>query len=174
MDLIFIGGSLRPASLNRRLMGFLAQEVMILGHSARIFAGEDLRLPLYEEGAPTPRAAMAMTEAVIVSPEYNAGIPGHLKNAMDWLSTQRPGPWTGVPVLLAAASPGAFGGARGLISWRATLANMGAWAAPGAITVPRADVNLAEDGTPIEERTILEITRTLESFLIMAERLARS
>ena len=180
MDLVFIGGSLRPGSLNRRLMGFLAQEVTILGHSARVFVGEDLRLPLYEDAAAVPRAVAAMTEAlrgaqgaVIVSPEYNAGIPGHLKNAVDWLSTQRPSPWTGLPVLLAAASPGAFGGARGLISWRATLANMGAWAAPGAITVPRADSNLAADGTPIEERTILEITRTLESFLAMTERLAR-
>ena len=181
MDLVFIGGSLRSASLNRRLMGFLAQEVTMMGHSARVFAGEDLRLPLYEEGLTLPKTVAAMTEAlrgargaVIVSPEYNAGIPPHLKNAVDWLSTLRPSVFKGLPILLAAASPGAFGGARGLISWRATLANMGAWAAPGAITVPRADTNLAADGTPIEERTILEITRTLESFLAMAERLSRS
>lgn len=181
MELVFIGGSLRPDSLNRRLMAFLAHEVTVLGHSTRIFAGEDLRLPLYEAGLAVPVTVTAMTAAlraargvVIVSPEYNAGIPGHLKNAVDWLSIQRPGPWIGLPVLLAAASPGAFGGARALISWRATLANLGAWAAPSAITVPKADANLAEDGTPIEERTILEITRTLESFLAMVERLSRS
>ena len=180
MRLVLLGGSLRAASLNARLLRHVLGELEARGHQASAFTGDALRLPLYEEGVvPSPEAlalhaALGETQGlVIVSPEYNAGIPGHLKNAVDWLSTQRPSPWTGLPVLLAAASPGAFGGARGLISWRATLANMGAWAAPGAITVPRAESNLAADGTPIEERTILEITRTLESFLAMTERLSR-
>ena len=178
MDLVFIGGSLRPGSLNRRLMGHLAREATALGHSSKIFAGESLRLPLYEEGLPVPASVNDMAEAlrgaqgaVIVSPEYNAGIPAHLKNAVDWLSLQRPNPWTGLPVLLASASPGAFGGARGLLSWRSVLANVGVWAAPGAITVPKADVSLGEDGTPVEERAKLETGRTLERFLSAVERM---
>lgn len=172
MKLVFLGGSLRPGSLNRRLMGFLARECEQEGHQAQVFQGEDLRLPLYEEGLPTPAPVEAMAAAlrsakgvVIVSPEYNAGIPGHLKNAVDWLSVQRPSPWTGLPALVAAASPGAFGGARGILAWRATLANLGCWVAPGAITVPLADRNLAEDGTPMEDRTRLEIKRSLDAFL---------
>ena len=180
MELVFIGGSLRPSSLNRKLMDCLAREASTRGHAVRKFEGEDLRLPLYEDGLEVPSPVTSMTEAlracqgaVIVSPEYNAGIPGHLKNAMDWLSTQRPNPWSGLPVLLAAASPGAFGGSRGLMSWRASLANVGAWTAPGAITVPKADVNLAEDGSPREERAILEIRKTLETFLAAAERMGQ-
>lgn len=181
MDLVFIGGSLRPSSLNRRLMGYLARVAPTRGHAVKVFEGEDLRLPLYEEELPIPAAVTAMADAlrtcqgaVIVSPEYNAGIPGHLKNALDWLSTQRPSPWTGLPVLLAAASPGAFGGSRGMLSWRASLANVGAWTAPGAITVPKADTSLAKDGTPLEERTILEIGRALDAFFTGAERMGRS
>lgn len=178
MNLVFLGGSLRVASLNRRLMGFLARECEKRSHSAQVFEGEALRLPLYEDGLPTPAPVQAMAAAlrsaqgvVIVSPEYNAGIPGHLKNAVDWLSVQRPSPWAGLPVLLAAASPGAFGGARGLLAWRATLANMGCWVAPGAITVPLADKNLAEDGTPAEARTLQEVSRALEAFLAQAARM---
>ena len=83
-----------------------------------------MRLPLYEEGLGPTAAIKLLHEAlggvqalVILSPEYNAGIPGHLKNAVDWLSTMKPSPWTGLPVLLCAASPGAFGGARALITW---------------------------------------------------------
>jgi len=180
MDLVFIGGSLRPGSLNRRLMGHLAREVAARGHAVKVFSGEDLRLPGYEEGLAVPAPVAAMTEAlaacqgaVIVSPEYNAGIPGFLKNALDWLSTQRPSPWLGLPVLLAAASPGAFGGSRGLQSWRASLANVGAWTAPGAITVPKADASLAGDGTPLEDRAVLEIERVLDAFLVMVERMGR-
>jgi len=180
MDLVFIGGSLRPGSLNRKLMGHLAREVAARGHGVRIFEGEDLRLPPYEDALPVPVPVTVMAEAlricqgaVLVSPEYNAGIPGFLKNALDWLSTQRPSPWIGLPVLLSAASPGAFGGSRGLQSWRASLANVGAWAAPGAITVPKADVSLAEDGTPLEDQTVLEIERVLDAFLVMVERMGR-
>ncbi len=172
MTLVFLGGSLRPESLNRRLMNYLAREAQSQGQSARVFEGEDLRLPLYEDGLPTPGPVEEMAAAlrnaqgvVIVSPEYNAGIPGHLKNAVDWLSVQRPSPWSGLPVLIAAASPGAFGGSRGVIAWRTTLANLGCWVAPTAITVPMADKNLGEDGTPLEERTRSEIHRTLQSFL---------
>jgi chromate reductase, NAD(P)H dehydrogenase (quinone) len=180
MELVFLGGSLRQGSLNRRLMGYLAREVSGRGHSTHVFQGEDLRIPLYEDGLPVPDSVNAMAVALrasqgamIVSPEYNAGIPGHLKNLLDWLSTQQPNPWTGLPVLLAAASPGAFGGSRGMLSWRASLANVGAWAAPASITVPRADVNLAEDGTPKEDRAIQEIRRALDAFLAGAERMGR-
>ena len=135
MRLVLMGGSLRPASLNARLLDYLAQTLGARGHKASPFSGEALRLPLYEDGE-APTAAIQALHAgllkahglVIVSPEYNAGIPGHLKNAVDWLSTMKPSPWAGLPVLLCAASPGAFGGARGLMAWRATLANMGALA----------------------------------------------
>jgi NAD(P)H-dependent FMN reductase len=106
-----------------------------------------------------------------VSPEYNAGIPGHLKNAVDWLSTMKPSPWAGLPVLLCAASPGAFGGARGLMAWRATLANMGALALPEAITVPQADQQLDAEGAPTDARTAAAVPRTLDAFLALVARL---
>ena len=108
---------------------------------------------------------------VIVSPEYNAGIPGHLKNAVDWLSTMKPSPWPGLPVLLCAASPGAFGGARGHMAWRATLANMGALALPEAITVPHADQQLDADGAPTDARTAALVPKVLDGFLTLVARL---
>lgn len=180
MKLVFLGGSLRPGSLNRRLLLHLARQAEARGHAIQCFVGEDLRLPLYEEDLPTPPAVARMTEAfreaqgaVIVSPEYNAGIPGHLKNAVDWLSVQKPNPWTGLPALLAAASPGAFGGSRGLVAWRATLANLGAWSAPGALTIPKAHEALDAEGVPVEARSAQEALRVLEGFLDAAARFRR-
>ncbi len=178
MQLVLMGGSLRPASLNARLLRHLARELEAQGHGVTIFAGDALRCPLYEDGLPPAAEVVALHAAlggahglIIVSPEYNAGIPGHLKNAVDWLSTLKPSPWPGLPVLLCAASPGAFGGARGLMAWRATLANMGALAMPEALTVPHADQQLDGEGAPTDARTAASVPRILAGFLSLVARL---
>ena len=178
MRLVLIGGSLRAASLNARLLRHLAEELASRGHEVAGFTGDALRLPLYEDGMTPPREALALQQAllaaqglVLVSPEYNAGIPGHLKNAVDWLSTLKPSPWSGLPVLLGSASPGAFGGARGQLAWRATLANMGALVLPEAITVPHADQQLNAEGAPTEARTRAAVPKTLDGFLSLVARL---
>jgi len=178
MRLVLMGGSLRPASFNGSLLSHLARELEARGHQVSAYKGEALRLPLYEDGLPPSEGTLVLHGAllkaqglVIVSPEYNAGIPGHLKNAVDWLSTLKPSPWAGLPVLLCAASPGAFGGARGLMAWRATLANMGALALPEAITVPHADQQLDASGAPTEARTAAMVPKTLDGFLTLTTRL---
>jgi chromate reductase len=178
MRLALMGGSLRPGSLNTRLLRHLADQLEARGHEVSTLAGEALRLPLYEEGTVATAEIVALHGAlqaahglVIVSPEYNAGIPGHLKNAVDWLSTMKPSPWHGLPVLLCAASPGAFGGARGLVTWRTTLANMGALALPEALTVPHADQQLDEQGAPKDPRTLAAVPKILDSFQSLVARL---
>ena len=181
MKLILIGGSLRPGSLNRSFLLHLAGYLAAENHTVASFYGESMRLPLYEDGLEAPAVVAALhgdlQEAqglIIVSPEYNAGIPGHMKNLVDWLSVQKPNPLAGLPVLLCACSPGALGGARALIPWRATLANMKAIVVPEAITIPRADQNLEPDGTPVDRRTQDSVRSALASFLSIAERLKPS
>jgi NAD(P)H-dependent FMN reductase len=178
MHLAALGGSLRKGSLNLRLLTYLARSLEADGHTVTPITGEALRLPLYDGDLPVPAEVAALQSLlagarglVIVSPEYNAGIPPHLKNAVDWLSTLGSNPLKGLPVLLAAASPGAFGGARSLLSWRPVLANLGALALPGAITVPLADQSLAPDGTPLEARTQKAVQVALAAFLDLATRL---
>ena len=178
MNVILLGGSLRPGSLNRKFLLHLSQLLAVLGHDPIAVSGEALRVPLYEDGLAVPPSIRTLQDhlrdaqaLVIVSPEYNAGIPGHLKNTVDWLSVQKPNPLAGLPVLLCACSPGALGGARALIPWRATLANMGAIAVPEAITVPRADHNLDPQGAPLDQRTQDFVRSALQGFLSIAERL---
>ena len=179
MNIAVMGGSLRKDSLNLRLLSHLVRSLQGMGHLVVPIAGDSLRLPLYDADLPRPAAVTALAGfltgiqgLVIVSPEYNAGIPPHLKNAVDWISTLSVNPLRGLPVLLAAASPGAFGGSRGLLSWRPVLANLGALALPGAITVPLADKSLAADGTPLEPRAQTEVHAALATFTALAGRLA--
>jgi len=181
MEFAALGGSLRKESLNRRLLEHLARTLEARGHRVRRLAGEALRLPLYDADlAPSPEvlalqgALAGIHGLLLVSPEYNAGIPPHLKNAVDWLSTLSPNPLKGLPVLLASASPGAFGGARSQLSWRPVLANLGALALPEAITVPLADRNLDPDGVPLEARSREAVAKALAAFETWCGRLGQT
>ena len=178
MKIAIMGGSLRKESLNLKLLDYLAKTIQSQGPHVRILAGPDLRLPLYDADLPAPPEAVALHSAiydcqglVIVSPEYNAGIPPHLKNAVDWASTLTPSPFRNLPVLLTAASPGALGGARALIQWRAVLANLGAISLPAVIAVPHADRNLGPGGAPLEARAVTEVQKAVTAFLEVTSRL---
>jgi putative NADPH-quinone reductase len=82
----------------------------------------DFSMPLYAEAAEgPPQGALALRGRlewcdafVISSPEYNASVPGVLKNAIDWVSRIQPQPFKTKHALLASASPSLIGGNRGL------------------------------------------------------------
>ena len=57
-------------------------------------------------------AIRAADGVIFCSPEYNFGIPGGLKNAIDWVSRLPNQPFAGKPVALQSASPGPLGGGR--------------------------------------------------------------
>lgn len=111
-------GSLRDASVTRKLAKALAAVAPETLSFTFVEIGD---LPLYNEDleTETPPAAWTRfredikgTDAVlIISPEYNRGVPGALKNAIDVGS--RPwgkAVWAGKPAAVATASPGALGG----------------------------------------------------------------
>ena len=125
-----IAGSLRKLSYNRGLLR-AAQKLALEG--VRIDAYEGLgEIPPYNEdvrlqGEPEPvrdlkeriRAADAL---LIATPEYNYGVPGVLKNAIDWVS--RPpteSPLRYKPVAIMGASGGNFGTVRAQLALRQTL-----------------------------------------------------
>ncbi|RWG16796.1 NADPH-dependent FMN reductase [Mesorhizobium sp.] len=107
LNLLAISGSLRAASTNSALVAALAANVPA---DCRVTVYDGLgRLPIFnpdEEGERTPCEARYLIEAVtradgvIVScPEYAHGVPGGMKNALDWLVSR------GKPALLVHASP---------------------------------------------------------------------
>src|SRR5215469_13836137 len=121
LNVISICGSLRKGSYNRMVMNALpalAPEGMQIKEAPPI--GE---FPLYNAdiqnstGFPAPvqtlgDAIRAADGVIFNSPEYNFGIPGPLKNAIDWVSRLPNQPFAGKPIALQSASPGPVGGAR--------------------------------------------------------------
>jgi chromate reductase len=121
LQIVAIVGSLRESSLNRALLR-AAQELAPEGMQIDIvdLAG----VPLYNgdvEAAGDPPGVAALKSAIgsadgvlMATPEYNHGVPGVMKNAVDWVS-RPPGaaPLGAKPVGIIGASPGISGTARG-------------------------------------------------------------
>lgn len=118
--LLGLSGSLRAGSFNTAILRAL---VPLVADQAELVVHPLNDVPLYNGDLDTdtpPAGVQALKDAisaadgiVVCSPEYNYGMPGVLKNALDWAS--RPGfksPLRGKPVLVMTASPGAVGGAR--------------------------------------------------------------
>jgi chromate reductase len=121
LSILGFAGSLRRASFNRFLLRAAAERAPD-GMTIDVF---DLaEIPLYNgdveaEGDPGPvarfkQAIRGADGVLMVTPEYNHGVPGMMKNAVDWASRPPKGAALAEkPVGLIGASPGITGSARG-------------------------------------------------------------
>jgi NAD(P)H-dependent FMN reductase len=111
LNILAISGSLRAASTNSALVAALARNAPP-GCRVTVYHGLG-RLPIFnpdDEGERTPPEASALIDAVtqadgvvISCPEYAHGVPGGLKNALDWLVSRDAA--VAKPAMLAHASP---------------------------------------------------------------------
>lgn len=171
--LLGISGSLRSTSSNTAILSTL---VSLLSDKADLALCRLDEVPLYNgdlEGVQLPEAVRALKAAidrcdglVICSPEYNYGVPGVLKNAIDWAS--RPAfqsPLRGKPVLIMTASPGTAGGARAHHQIREALS------ASLARPIARAQVAIGgvqskiEGGRLVDESTIQFILGAIDDLI---------
>lgn len=118
LTLLGLCGSLRGASTNRLLMKDAARRF----GDAEFIEG-NLRFPLYdgdlEEQSGVPQEVQTLSDqiaradaVIIATPEYNKGLSGVLKNALDWVSRTKGAPWLDTPVATMSATAGRAGGER--------------------------------------------------------------
>ncbi len=135
--LLTISGSLRKGSYNRML---LSEAAAAFGPAEVTEA--DLHLPLYDgdleqaEGVPAKVAVLTeqIREAdaiVIASPEYNKGISGVLKNALDWVSRVPGNVLSQKPIVVVSAAAGRTGGEVAQFMTLSCLASFQACIIPG-------------------------------------------
>jgi chromate reductase, NAD(P)H dehydrogenase (quinone) len=147
MRVLGISGSLRRDSHNTELLR-AAATLLPSGVEFELYDG--LRnIPPYDEdedksqvtGVLDLKERIAAADAVLfATPEYNHSIPGHLKNALDWVS--RPlaeTPLKGKPVAVIGASTGMFGAVWAQAELRKVLAAIGARVIDRELPVPMAD-----------------------------------
>lgn len=117
LTLFGMSGALRAASTNRLLLHEAARRF-----GPATFIEGDLRLPLFDgdlevDGLPNAvqKLAQQVSSAdaiIVVTPEYNKGISGVLKNALDWISRADGKPLAGKPTAIMSAAAGRSGGER--------------------------------------------------------------
>ena len=173
LRILGIAGSLRAGSLNRALLR-AAVDLAPVGMAIELF---DLaEIPLYNgdvEAAGDPpgvaafKAAIAASDGVLIAtPEYNHGVPGVMKNAIDWASRPpRGAPLGGKPVGLIGASPGQTGTARGQSQLRQAFEFTNSYCMPQPeLLVFRAHEKFAADGELTDEVTAEYLQRYLAAF----------
>jgi chromate reductase len=163
LKVLAIPGSLRDGSLNARLLREIAERAPA-GIDVEIWHGLKA-IPPYDadddrEPAPGPvrelREAIADADGLLIAtPEYNASIPGVLKNAIDWAS--RPRATTalqGKPAAVVGATTGQFGAVWAQADLRRVLSTAGARVIDLELPVAKADRLLSEHGALLADPRI--------------------
>ena len=178
MKILIAVGSLRAASFSKKL-ALAAADLGPEGAEFEIVDGRDL--PLYDQdldGEEKPASVQTLVDQVssadalvFIAPEFNYGIPGTLKNLIDWAS--RPAynsPLKNKPSLVIALSVAPAGGARAHSQLSVVLGGTltPVFVGPGFL-VPAVHEKFDESGKLTDDLTGLRLSKTLEGFVAWAE-----
>jgi NAD(P)H-dependent FMN reductase len=106
---------------------------------------------------------------MIASPEYNASMPGFLKNTIDWVSRFRPQPFNGKQAFLMAASPSMTGGKIGLWALRQPFEHLGARVYPDMFALAQAHHAFDDAGRIKDGKLQNWFETTIECFIDLVE-----
>ncbi|MGE0867893.1 MAG: NADPH-dependent FMN reductase [Kofleriaceae bacterium] len=179
LRVLVFAAALRKESLNRKLAALAAEVARAVGATVDVATMDELDVPLYdgdvesERGIPAGAHALrdrlrASDAFMIASPEYNASMPGTIKNLIDWTSRFRPQPFDTKHGLLMSASPSLSGGNRGLWALRVPLEHLGARIYPDMFSLAMA--HKAFDDNGIADAALRDrFENTVQTFLSLAE-----
>ncbi len=175
-------GSVRRDRMGLRAARMIVAALVARGHQATLVDPLELRLPLldrmykeYPPGeAPDDLARLAelyrgVDGFVMVSAEYNNGIPPALKNLLDHFLEE----YFFRPSAILCYSAGQYGGVRAAMQLRMTLAELGMPSIPSLLPIAKIGQALDENGVPADPRTERATTRFLDEFDWYARALKR-
>ncbi len=181
--ILVLSGSARSGSFNTKLAALVGKRLALTEAEVTRISLADYPLPLYdgdleaERGVPQNaqilKSLFLEQEGIFIAcPEYNAGITPLLKNTLDWISrASAPGEpsssaFKNRVFALGAASPGAFGGMRGLIGARTIMeVGLGAMVIPQMISVPGAKSGFDLKGDLVDERASAQLDALVQALL---------
>lgn len=176
---LVFAASLRLDSLNQRLAELAAGVVEKSGGVADVARMADFDCPSFDQGIEVkgmPAGAVELRRRlldadafIIASPEYNASMPGVLKNTIDWASRFRPQPFKRKHGLIMSASPSMVGGNRGLWALRVPLEHLGAILYPDMFSLAQAHQAFGDDGQLANPKLREWFDGNVECFLRLAE-----
>jgi len=166
-------GSVRRDRMGMRAAQLVIRELEDRGHEVHLVDPLELQLPLldhmYKEHPPgeAPEKLERLAQLyrsvdgfLVVSAEYNHGIPPALKNLLDHFLEE----YFWRPSGIVCYSAGGFGGVRAAMQLRMTLAELGMPSIPSILPIPRISETIDEDGVAAEI-TMRSMNRFLNEFL---------
>jgi chromate reductase, NAD(P)H dehydrogenase (quinone) len=183
VKILGISGSLRQDSHNTNLLRAAAE---LAGGDVELELWEGLKaVPPYDaddDVAEAPaavaelRAAVAGADALLfATPEYNASVPGQLKNALDWVS--RPiatNPLRNKPVAVVGASTGAFGAVWSQAELRRVLTAIGARVLDHEVALGNADAGFDPAGRLVDNAVRERLRETVDGLVEAAQARTRA
>ncbi len=187
--ILAFAGSMRKDSFNKKLVKVAAEAARAAGAEVTVIDLKDFVLPVYdgdlESASGLPENAKKLKKLflehqglLISSPEYNASIPGGLKNMIDWVSRteskeEKPlACFEKKTAAILSASPGALGGMRGLVPLRALLGNIGVLVLPGQLCVGKAHEAFDEKGALKDAKQDAAVKKIASDLVQMLTKLA--
>ncbi|WP_017931250.1 NADPH-dependent FMN reductase [Robiginitomaculum antarcticum] len=158
MKALIFSGSTRSGSINRKLTGALILKLEDAGFEVTQISLSDYDMPIYngdwedKHGAPESAKKLAAhfkshDAVIIVSPEYNGGLPGLLKNTIDWLTRLGDMKHYHSPVFgIASCTPGAMSGIMCMRQINYILGRLGGEVLPVQCGVGNAGDAFTDDG----------------------------
>jgi NAD(P)H-dependent FMN reductase len=176
-------GSVRRDRMGSRAARLVTRELERRGHTVHLVDPLELQLPLLdrmykehpENEAPEQleRLAELYRRAdgfLVVSAEYNHGIPPALKNLLDHFLEE----YFWRPSGIVCYSAGGFGGVRAAMQLRMTLAELGMSSVPSLLPIPRIADAINDDGVAQDPNVDRSANRFLDEFLWYASALAQA
>lgn len=162
-SILGFAGSTRRDSVNKKLVRVAIAGAADAGADVTEIDFADFPMPLYDadlharEGFPEHAKAfkdlVAASDGLLIStPEYNHGISGVLKNAIDWASRRAEGEavtsasFQGKVAGIMSAAPGIYGGVRGLLQLRMVLTGVRVLILPEQLALTVAKKAFDDDG----------------------------
>ena len=176
-------GSVRRDRMGARASTLVTRELERRGHTVHLVDPLEVQLPLldrmYKEHpkgeAPEPLERLAelyrrVDGFLIVSGEYNHGIPPALKNLLDHFLEE----YFWRPSGIVCYSAGGFGGVRAAMQLRMTLAELGMSSVPSLLPIPRIGQAIDEEGFALEPMVERSANRFLDEFIWYAAALSEA
>ena len=186
LNIPIILGSVREGRRSEAPARFVMEKVKAAGHTTQLVDFKEIPLPFYNAPTvpvvfyktkyPDPNTqkwsdiARAADAFIIVSPEYNHGIPGVLKNALDWgyLEFERK------PFGLVGVSNGTVGGARMIEAVRLTIENFGAVAMRETVMIGPVEKYFDDSGKLLDEALNKRVDGLITSLLWWTDALKKA
>lgn len=177
---LVFSASLRTNSLNTTLAKIAARVIKKNGAQVDFANMKEFDCPSFNQdieigkvvppGAEEFRKRLLANDAfVISSPEYNASMPGLLKNMIDWASRFRPQPFNEKHALLMSASPSMAGGNKALWSLRIPLEHLGARVFPDMFSLAMAHQAFNAEGEISNATLAQRFEANLVAFMDLVE-----